>query len=73
VAAASAATLPNSGTAADGAAEAVAIAPTTDAPNAVGAGAAADTQSLFWLATAALLAIPMLLVMTLTATVLIRR
>jgi len=39
----------------------------------VDAATTADTQSLFWLVTAAVMAIPLLIVMTLLATVLTRR
>jgi hypothetical protein len=53
-------------------AQAVAIGP-SEAAAAADAGATVDTQNLFWLVTAALLAIPLLIVMTLLATVLTRR
>jgi hypothetical protein len=51
----------------------VAIAPTPQAANAADTGAPADTQNLFLLVTVAVLALPLLLVMTLLATVLTRR
>jgi hypothetical protein len=65
--------LPSSAPAeAEGSAQAVAIAP-AEAAAAADATATVDTQNLFWLVTAALLAIPLLIVMTLLATVLTRR
>ena len=58
----------------EGSAQAVAIAPTPQAVAAAAdAGAAFDSQSLFWLITAVVMAIPLLIVMTLLATVLTRR
>ena len=57
---------------AEGSAQAVAIAPVAQAANAADTGSP-NTQSLFWLMTAVLLGIPVLLVMTLLATVLTRR
>lgn len=52
----------------------MAIAPTPQAVAAAAdAGAAFDSQSLFWLITAVVMAIPLLIVMTLLATVLTRR
>ena len=58
---------------AEGSAQAVAIAPVAQAANAADTGSPSNTQSLFWLMTAVLLGIPVLLVMTLLATVLTRR
>jgi hypothetical protein len=58
---------------ADGSAQAVAIAPTPQAPNAADAGPPSETQSLLLLVTVVALGIPALLVMTLLATVLTRR
>jgi hypothetical protein len=55
-----------------GSAQAVAIAPTPEDASAV-SEAAFDTQNLFWLITLAVMAIPLLIVMTLLATVLTRR
>jgi hypothetical protein len=73
-AAANAVILPFSGgPSADGSAQAVAIAPTAEAAAATDAGATLDSQNLFWLITAAFMAIPLLIVMTLLATVLTRR
>ena len=64
--------LPSGGGATEGSAQAVAIAP-TEAAAGTNAGAVTDTQNLFWLIGAALLAVPLLIVMTLLATVLTRR
>jgi hypothetical protein len=60
---------------AEGSAQAVAlaVAPTVQAANAADTGAPSDTQSVFVLITVVLLGIPVLLVMTLLATVLTRR
>jgi hypothetical protein len=63
---------PSGGPASEGSAQAVAVDP-TQAAAAADAGAVTDTQNLFWLISAALLAIPLLIVMTLLATVLTRR
>jgi hypothetical protein len=52
---------------------ALAVAPTVQAANAADTGAPSDTQSVFVLITVVLLGIPVLLVMTLLATVLTRR
>ena len=58
----------------DGSAQAVAIAPTQPAAaNAVYTGAAGDTQNLLLLFILAVVTIPVLLTMTLLATVLTRR
>jgi hypothetical protein len=51
----------------------VALAPTAQAASAADTGSPSDTQSLFLLMTITLLGIPVLLVMTLLATVLTRR
>jgi hypothetical protein len=53
--------------------QAVALAPTAQAASAAATGSPSDTQSLFLLMTITLLGIPVLLVMTLLATVLTRR
>jgi hypothetical protein len=58
---------------AEGSAQAVAIAPTAEAFAATDTGAAFDSQNFFWLITAVVMAIPLLIVMTLLATVLTRR
>jgi len=58
----------------DGAAQAIAIPPTVQAAaNAADTGAPGDTQNVFLLFTVVLVAIPVLLTMTLLATVLTRR
>ena len=57
----------------EGSAQAVALAPTVLGANAADTGSGSDTQSLFLLITIVLLGIPVLLVMTLLATVLTRR
>ena len=58
----------------DGSAQAVAIAPTPQAAaNAVDTGAPGDTQNLLLLLTVVCMAVPVLVTMTLVATVLIRR
>ena len=58
----------------DGSAQAVAIGPSGRAPAAAAdATGPSDSQNLFWLIMLAAMAIPALLVMTLVATVLIRR
>jgi len=51
----------------------VAIAPTAQAANAADVASPADTPNLFLMLTVAMLALPLLLVMTLLATVLTRR
>ena len=51
----------------------MAIAPTPQAPSAADVAAPADTPNLFLILTVAVLAVPLLLVMTLLATVLTRR
>jgi outer membrane biosynthesis protein TonB len=62
------------GTSADGSAQAIMINPTPEAASDLTSGAGpSDTQNLFWLLIMAMLAIPGLIVMTLIATVLIRR
>jgi len=58
---------------AEGSAQAVEIAPTPQAPSAVDVATPADTPDLFLMLTVAMLALPLLLVMTLLATVLTRR
>jgi len=58
---------------AEGSAQAIAVAPSTQAANAADTGSPSETQSLFFLITVILLGIPALLVMTLLATVLTRR
>ena len=58
---------------AQGSVQAVAIAPTPQAANAADVGAPADSQNLFLILTVAVLTLPLLLVMTLLATVLTRR
>jgi hypothetical protein len=60
------------GPASEGSAQAVAVDP-TQPDAAADAGAITDAQNLFWLISAALLAVPLLIVMTLLATVLTRR
>jgi hypothetical protein len=66
--------LPFTGVAPAGSAQAVAIAPTPqDARTAVDTGSAGDSPNLFLLFTLAIMAIPVLLTMTLLATVLTRR
>jgi hypothetical protein len=55
------------------AAEGLAIAPTAQGLSAVDAAATTQTQDLFWMMALAVMAIPGLLLMTLIATVLIRR
>ena len=67
-------TLPFTGVAPAGSAQAVAIAPTPQgARTAIDTGAAGDSPNLFLLFTLAIVAIPILLTMTLLATVLTRR
>ena len=58
---------------ADGSAQAVAIAPTPQVANAADPGMPGETPNLFLLLMVAVLALPLLLVMTLLATVLTRR
>ena len=58
----------------DGSAQAVAIAPTARAQTAAADDPVpSDSQNLFWLMMLAVMAVPALIVMTLVATVLIRR
>jgi hypothetical protein len=67
-------TLPFAGEAfPDGSAQAIAIAPTPQQAMAADPGTASDTQSFFLLLVLAIMALPLLLVMTLLATVLTRR
>ena len=67
-------TLPFAGEALpDGSAQAIAIDPTPQQATAADPGTASDTQNLFLLLVLALMALPLLLVMTLLATVLTRR
>ncbi|HEV2012851.1 MAG TPA: hypothetical protein VGR77_03065 [Candidatus Dormibacteraeota bacterium] len=58
---------------ADGSAQAVAIAPTPQAANAADTGPPNDSQNPFLVFTVVFMAIPILLTMTLLATVLTRR
>jgi hypothetical protein len=67
-------TLPFAGEAfPDGSAQAIAIDPTPQQATAADPGTASDTQNFFLLLVLALMALPLLLVMTLLATVLTRR
>ena len=67
-------TLPFAGEALpDGSAQAIAIDPTPQQATAADPGTASDTQNLFLLLVLAVMALPLLLVMTLLATVLTRR
>jgi len=67
-------TLPFAGEALpDGSAQAIAIEPTPQQATAADRGTASDTQNIFLLLVLAVMALPLLLVMTLLATVLTRR